>query len=112
MTGRLVALFLFSAFACIAGTQEVRQGASQNPPGTSYELSAEDYAVYSALVRQLGGPEDPEEAWQGKEMLILDTTVTPTDVKTRGTGSNPTQRRFLPSLRWMTSRPRLAAIAL
>ena len=40
------------------------------------ELEPEDYAVFAGLIKGLGKPEHPEEAWQGTKMLILDTTVT------------------------------------
>ena len=35
---------------------------------------------------QLGKPEDPEEAWQGKEMVIAETTGAPRDVKSEWGG--------------------------
>ncbi len=38
------------------------------------QLSQQDYAVFSGLLKGLGGPEDPEEAWQGKTLIIADMT--------------------------------------
>jgi hypothetical protein len=40
------------------------------------ELTQQDYDVFGGLIQGLGRPEHPEEAWKGKEMLILDTTAT------------------------------------
>jgi len=40
------------------------------------ELNPEDYAVYSAILDDLGRPEDPEEEWRGRaEMVLADRTV-------------------------------------
>lgn len=38
------------------------------------ELSEEDYSVFTAVIEGLGNPEDPEEAWHGKEILVVDLT--------------------------------------
>jgi hypothetical protein len=40
------------------------------------ELTQQDYDVFAGLLQELGKPEHPEEASQGKEMLIVDTTAT------------------------------------
>jgi len=40
------------------------------------ELTQQDYDVFGGLIQGLRRPGDPEEAWQGKEMLILDMTAT------------------------------------
>jgi hypothetical protein len=54
-------------------------GAQQHlPPKFSQpcEITSEDYAVYSVLLDNLSGPEDPEEEWRDKTDFILeDTTV-------------------------------------
>ena len=58
------------------------QHASQKAPSKAEsrcELTEDDYAVYAALMNGLGGPEDPEEAWQGKKLLIVDVTAGPSD---------------------------------
>lgn len=38
------------------------------------ELSQEDYSVFTAVLQGLGGPEDPEEAWRGKDLIVVDLT--------------------------------------
>jgi hypothetical protein len=43
----------------------------------SCSVSAEDYALFSAVLLDRGGPEDPEEEWETKpEILISDETTT------------------------------------
>lgn len=37
-------------------------------------LNDEDYAVFTAVLEGLGKPEDPEEAWRDKEILVTDLT--------------------------------------
>ncbi|MBZ5508626.1 MAG: hypothetical protein LAO78_24465 [Acidobacteriia bacterium] len=37
-------------------------------------LTNEDYAVFTAVLEGLGKPEDPEEAWQDRDILITDLT--------------------------------------
>lgn len=50
------------------------------------QLTSEDYAVYAALVEGLGGPEDPEEAWTGKQVFVQDVTGAPLDMKSHWGG--------------------------
>ena len=50
------------------------------------DLTSEDYAVFAGLLAGLHGPEDPEEAWEGKEILIVDATVTPDRLGTNSNG--------------------------
>jgi hypothetical protein len=38
------------------------------------ELTDEDYSVFTSVLQDLGKPEDPEEEWRGKEILVLDVT--------------------------------------
>src|SRR5258708_125572 len=75
-----VALLLLAVFVrCLSP-----QSASQTMPGKakpSCQLTPEDYAVYTALIAGLGGPEDPEEAWKGNQVLIEDVTSAPRDTK-------------------------------
>lgn len=40
-------------------------------------LSEDDYSVFSAVLDGLGRPEDTEEAWKGKEILVSDVTAQP-----------------------------------
>jgi hypothetical protein len=47
------------------------------PPAPKCALSDEDYKVFSAVLDGLGRPEDPEEAWKGKEILVSDVTARP-----------------------------------
>jgi hypothetical protein len=48
---------------------------TQTGPAQTCQLSQDDYAVFTALLAGLGGPEDPEEAWQGKRIVIEDVTT-------------------------------------
>jgi hypothetical protein len=45
------------------------------PAAPDCVLSDDDYNVFSAVINDLGRPEDPEEAWKGKEILVSDLTV-------------------------------------
>ncbi len=79
MISRIIALLLlFTVFAPFAVAQQTPQ-----KPSTPCTLTAEDYAVYAAVVNDLGKPEDPEEAWKDKEILIVDATTAQNDVKGR-----------------------------
>ena len=68
--------FLLSVVATIfAGVQNPsNQKKDEGTAKPSCELSEEDYSVYAALLAGLGAPEDPEEAWHGKELLLVDMT--------------------------------------
>lgn len=66
-------------------------GSAQKPSPGSFATEAqcvttpEDYAVYSAIVKNLGHPEDPEEEWRDKTQFILrDKTVSGTDSMMNG----------------------------
>lgn len=50
------------------------QPGPQKPGATLCALSDDDYAVFTAVLEGLGRPEDPEEAWNGKEILVVDVT--------------------------------------
>lgn len=50
--------------------------ASAQSPAAKCELSGTDYAVLTAVMSGLGGPEDPEEAWANKKFVIEDSTAT------------------------------------
>ena len=77
MSQKLV-MVLLSALVLYGSNPHVPQ---KNPsrPASRCELSDDDYAVYAALINGLGKPEDPEEAWQGKQLLISDVTSGPRD---------------------------------
>jgi hypothetical protein len=69
-------------FLVVAATSPAARASArlQDQPSASStlpcELTAEDYAVYSAILDDLGKPEDPEEEWRDKSDLILaDKTV-------------------------------------
>lgn len=76
MTTRVAILVLLAA-SCFAAPQHNRGSATQESAQSHCELNQEDYAVFTALLNGLHGPEDPEESWAGKEMLILDVIATP-----------------------------------
>ena len=53
------------------------QHASQKTPSNAAsgcELAEDDYAIYTALMNVLGGPEDPNEPSKAEELVIVDVT--------------------------------------
>lgn len=62
----------------------IAQKEPQKPAAAPCHLSQEDYAVYAAVLEGLGRPEDPEEAWAGKEILVVDKTASSTLVDIKG----------------------------
>jgi hypothetical protein len=68
---RIVVLLV--AFVAVASPQSPSQGISRTTKAKC-QLTAEDYSVYAALVEGLGGPEDPEESWNGKQVFVADLT--------------------------------------
>lgn len=56
---------------------------TSTPTKITCELGDKDYAVFGALLADIGTPEDPEEQWRGKQFLILDKTadISRTDAK-------------------------------
>jgi|ERR1022692_809829 hypothetical protein len=75
MTKRLPILLLV-AVADFARSQDLSQQ-RENRAESRCELMQDAYAVFAAFLSGLHGPEDPEEKWEGKEMLIVDVTATP-----------------------------------
>lgn len=69
MSKLAVSVFLIAIF-WFAMSQTHAQSATNH-----CELTQQDYDVFGGLIQGLGRPEHPEEAWQGKELLILDTTA-------------------------------------
>jgi hypothetical protein len=71
----------FLALAFVLFTSIPSASAQQKPSDASAgeskcEATTEDYAVYSAILKNLGHPEDPEEEWRDKtQMIIKDQTV-------------------------------------
>lgn len=94
MTLRICALLISTALVCLAAPQETPSKAKESPLKATCELTSSDYLVYTALLAQLGKPEDPEEAWQGKEMLISDATGAPSDLKAQWGGFGGISKAF------------------
>jgi hypothetical protein len=84
MTQRIT-LMLLATLVCNVRPQSTAQKTPQKAE-SQCELTQDDYAVYGALVTGLGRPEDPEEAWQGKEILIIGLTAAPADTKSHWGG--------------------------
>jgi len=59
----------------ICATAQLTLCQKNTKPDKNCELTAADYAVCAALLQGLGGPEDPEESWRGKDFLLVDTTI-------------------------------------
>lgn len=75
MNHRVAIVFMLALVTC-ASAQDARQKKDDAVPSErSCELTESDYAVYTALLDGLGGPEHPEEAWRGKEFLVVDKTA-------------------------------------
>lgn len=82
----LLLLLALTAFACC---QDAVRPPSAAPVPEHCELSKEDYAVLAGLLTGLLkelGPEDPEEAWAGKAILISDLTAVPGEPEKRTAG--------------------------
>jgi|HubBroStandDraft_1064217.scaffolds.fasta_scaffold158521_1 hypothetical protein len=55
------------------------QNQPSSPGALPCELTAEDYAVYSAILDDLGTPEDPEEEWRrSPDFILADRTTVDT----------------------------------
>lgn len=76
MTRWLSILFL-ALMASLASSQNRPPSATKDATEHNCELTQDDYEVFGALLNGLHGPEDPEEAWEGKEMIIANVTATP-----------------------------------
>jgi hypothetical protein len=79
-----IAILMLAALVYV-GPQSTTQ-LTQKEAESHCELTQEDYAVYAVLITGLGRPEDPEEAWQGKEILIASLTAAPADTKSHWGG--------------------------
>jgi len=81
--------FLAMAFVlCIT----IPAASAQSKPSEASETEStcvttmEDYAVYSAILKNLGHPEDPEEEWRDKsQFILLDRTTVSGDQGFSGT---------------------------
>lgn len=72
-TGYICILLSAISVLTLPPREAVAQTAGQKSL-TQCELSEEDYSVFTAVIEGLGNPEDPEEAWHGKEILVVDLT--------------------------------------
>jgi hypothetical protein len=77
--------YLLLWYGAIPSVRASNHQAEQHPAGGASKaqetaapltctLTDEDYAVFTAVLEGLGKPEDPEEAWQKKEILVTDVT--------------------------------------
>lgn len=90
MTSKAGCICIALAAVCVF-TLTTAQGTTMSQTATQKsaaecELSEEDYSVFTAVLEALGNPEDPEEAWQGKEMLVVDLTGASTVEKGQWSG--------------------------
>jgi hypothetical protein len=77
-----IAVLLLTALVCSQGTaQDSAQKVKSN-----CELTQEDDAVFAALITGLGQPKDPEEAWHGKQILIVGLTSAGANTKSHWGG--------------------------
>jgi hypothetical protein len=68
-------LSLACFFAAISVAATASAGTQSNVRPEDCVLTAEDYAVYSAILLDRGKPEDPEERWDNKpDLIILELT--------------------------------------
>lgn len=88
MYSQTLALMVLALAPVAAQAQGAPQSDVTNKvPTESCILMDEDYTVYTALLAGLGGPEDPEESWRGKEFVLVDlTAMTDTDATRGGWG--------------------------
>ena len=84
MRFRVVALFVLAALT-VPQVQKADGQENTSPKSEqNCQLTETDYAVYAGLLSDLGGPEDPEESWSGKEFVLVDTTAGGTEDARRG----------------------------
>lgn len=84
-----IAILVF-ALSFAKGQESTQAKPSSSPASTAStpcELNSEDYAVFGGLLAGIGGPEDPEEAWRGREFLIEDSTAMVEDAPWARAGS-------------------------
>src|SRR5579863_1834836 len=83
MTWKIVIVLMLAASV---GSRSAQQKGTAVPAAQSCELTDGDYEVYAAIFHGLGGPEDPEEAWAGKELILTNKTVSPSNEVTSHAG--------------------------
>jgi|HubBroStandDraft_4_1064222.scaffolds.fasta_scaffold138929_2 hypothetical protein len=79
-------VFWLALLTCVNAQSAPQMKSSISPSEETCELTEIDYAIYGALLQGMGGPEDPEEAWSGKDLLILSTTADAGNVDARRGG--------------------------
>jgi hypothetical protein len=84
MRCRVVALFVLAALTVPQAQKAACQENTSPKSEQNCQLTETDYAVYAGLLSDLGGPEDPEESWSGKEIVLVDTTAGGTEDAQRG----------------------------
>jgi hypothetical protein len=75
MRFRIVALVVLAALTVPQAQRAACQENTSPKSDQNCQLTETDYAVYAGLLNDLGGPEDPEESWSGKEFVLVDTTA-------------------------------------
>lgn len=80
-------LCLFAALPFSGPPQGTQASKIQPPAHASCDTTAEDYLVYSAILADLGQPEDPEEEWRDKTKIVIsDATDTSENGDNKGWG--------------------------
>lgn len=74
MNIRLAILVVLVAVCLPAKSQEAAKVTQPDRVSSTCEITQEDNAVFSALMDGLGSPEDPEEAWANKEIVVVSET--------------------------------------
>ena len=92
-----IPVLLLTVLACHVSPQVTARKTPQQVK-SHCELTQDDYSVYAALITGLGRPEDPEEAWQRKEILIAGLTAADADTKSHwGTWGFRSKSKSAPS---------------
>ena len=75
MTKRIIVLS--GLLALLVSRVYLQAGDVRVRPAARCQLTQDDYNVYAGLILGLGQPEDPEEAWGGREIMLVDVTQAP-----------------------------------
>jgi hypothetical protein len=84
MSWKIVPLLVLAVTSFVQCQNAPKPKLDEGATVESCKLNEEDYSVYAAVLDNLGGPEDPEEAWEGKDFLLVD--LTETDMLEKGEG--------------------------
>src|SRR5579863_3989883 len=71
LTLSLLSVLLVTTAPPALRARALAQNQPSGPAALPCELTAEDYAVYSAILDDLGKPEDPEEEWRSSPDFVL-----------------------------------------